>query len=158
MRPDTLHTARNLSAGNENRRWHGTLRACNIGDNGQTQLCGSKGCPLCAIIKTSFDMSFYSTQTGKGRFGRGHYTSSTSSKSNDYSRNGASSTFKALLLNKVVVGRGIQMEHDDTSLTAPPAGYDSVLGEVGKRLNYDELIVYKDEAILPSYLVIYDSP
>lgn len=48
-------------------------------------------------------------------------------RSNDYSRNdGSDSDWKALLLNKVVVGNGMKLIRDDTSLTKPPAGYDSV--------------------------------
>ena len=31
-----------------------------------------------------------------------------------------------------------------------------VLVEVGARLNYDELAVYNNDAIRPSYLVMYD--
>ena len=31
-----------------------------------------------------------------------------------------------MLLNKVVVGRGYKMKSDNTTLTAPPVGYDSV--------------------------------
>lgn len=30
-----------------------------------------------------------------------------------------------------------------------------VLGEAGGSLNYDELVVYRDEAVRPSYLVVY---
>lgn len=30
-----------------------------------------------------------------------------------------------------------------------------VLGETGITLNYDELVVYRSEAIIPTYLVIY---
>jgi hypothetical protein len=60
------------------------------------------------------------------RFGRGIYTSSTSSKSNDYSQNLGQSKCKAILLNKVVVGRGCKMMQDNPGLQAPPAGYDSV--------------------------------
>ena len=35
-----------------------------------------------------------------------------------------------------------------------------VLAEVvpGGSLNYDELVVYKNEAVRPSYLVMYESP
>ena len=60
------------------------------------------------------------------RFGSGVYTSSTSSKSNDYSRNVGHSQQKAMLLNKVVVGKGYKITQDNTTLTAPPQGYDSV--------------------------------
>lgn len=85
------------SAGNENRRWHGTRRECNLGDKGNTTFCGSSTCSLCCIVKTSFDLSLWGKKTGWGRceifilftplktyrllrFGKGIYTSSTSSK------------------------------------------------------------------------------
>ncbi|KII92751.1 hypothetical protein PLICRDRAFT_172803 [Plicaturopsis crispa FD-325 SS-3] len=146
------------SAGNENRRWHGTRRECTLGDNGQmTQFCSSPTCSLCCIIKTSFDLSLFGKKTGWGRFGKGIYTSSTSSKSNDYAQNKATSNLKAMLLNKVVVGKGYKLTHDNTTLSAPPAGYDSVLAEKGGTLNYDELVVYDNDAIRPSWLVMYDA-
>lgn len=78
-------------------------------------------------MKTSYDLSLCYKKTGWGRFGCGIYTSSTSSKSNDYSSNTDSNApLKAIILNKVVVGKGYKMTRDDTSLTAPPAGFDSV--------------------------------
>ena len=33
---------------------------------------------------------------------------------------------------------------------------EQVLAEVGTRLNYDELVVYDNDAIRPSYLVMYE--
>ncbi|OBZ66184.1 Poly [ADP-ribose] polymerase 3 [Grifola frondosa] len=146
------------SAGNERRRWHGTKRECTLGDNGNTQFCSSATCSLCCIIKTSFDISCFAKKTGWGRFGAGIYTSSTSSKSNDYSQNaGINSSLKAVLLNKVIVGKGYKMTNDNSTLKAPPAGYDSVLGEKGGSLNHDELIVYNNDAIRPSFLVMYEA-
>lgn len=59
------------------------------------------------------------------RFGKGIYTSSTSSKSDGYSSNGASSPLKAMLLNKVIVGRGHKVPNFQ-SFSSPPSGYDSV--------------------------------
>ena len=49
-------------------------------------------------------------------------------RSDDYSSNDGSSTskLKAIMLNKVVVGKGCKMTHDKTTLKAPPPGYDSV--------------------------------
>jgi len=147
------------SAGNENRRWHGTTRECLLGDNGNTNLCSSTTCSLCCILRTSYRLNFSGKKTGWGRFGSGIYTSATSSKSNDYSTNIKPSRYKAIILNKVVVGKGCKMTQDNTTLTAPPPGYDSVLAEVapGGSLNYDELVCYTDDAIRPSYLVIYDA-
>lgn len=147
--------AKGRSEGNENRRWHGTNRQCTLGENGNTSFCSSASCSLCSIIQSSFDLSRFKARTGWGRFGSGIYTSSTSSKSDDYSYN-AGSSLKAVLLNKVVVGKGYKLKTDDPSLTAPPAGYDSVLAEPGSSLNHDELVVYTNDAIVPSYLVIYD--
>jgi hypothetical protein len=67
-----------------------------------------------------------------------------------------------MFLNKVVVGKGIKLRNDQPNLTEPPAGYDSVIGEPANSshnsmLNYDELVVYKEEAIIPAYLIIYDA-
>ncbi|PVF90825.1 hypothetical protein CPB86DRAFT_878821 [Serendipita vermifera] len=103
--------------------------------------------------------------TGFSRFGRGIYTSATSSKSDGYSVNLASSTvgayssLKAMLLTKVVVGRGKKLNYGDTSLTSPPSGFDSVIGEPAGvslgDLNYDELVVYENNAVIPAFLIIY---
>ena len=45
----------------------------------------------------------------------------------------------------------------DTLQGVAPDGYDSVHGEAQERgqLNYDELVVYKEEAILPYVVVEY---
>jgi len=47
-------------------------------------------------------------------------------RSNDYSRNVTSSPWKAMILNNVVVGKGYKITNDNSSLTGPPPGYDSV--------------------------------
>ncbi|KAH8114114.1 hypothetical protein DFH11DRAFT_1595845 [Phellopilus nigrolimitatus] len=128
-------------AGNENRRWHGTRRDCNLGALGHTQFCASTTCFLCCIIKTTFKKSL------GGQFGAGIYTSSTSFKSDANFRNTNASPLKAMLLSKVV---------KSTALTAPPAGYDSVLAEVGGGRTDDELVVYSKNAARPSYLLMYE--
>ena len=72
--------ARGRSRGNENRRWHGTRRNCNIGDRGFTKFCTDPACSLCCILQSSFDLKYFKGATGWGRFGSGIYLSSTSSK------------------------------------------------------------------------------
>jgi hypothetical protein len=50
-------------------------------------------------------------------------------RSNDYSENKQAATrspWKAILLNKVTVGKGFKIKTNNDKLTAPPAGYDSV--------------------------------
>ncbi|KAG6331006.1 hypothetical protein ID866_8086, partial [Astraeus odoratus] len=113
------------SPGNENRRWHGTKRQCLLGDNGNTTLCSSSSCSLCGIIRNSYSLKLCRQPALLCSFGAGIYTSSTSSKSNGYSSNGTHSNLKAILLNKVVVGRGHKMTYSGLGLTAPPSGYDS---------------------------------
>jgi len=149
--------SRKAFPGNEKRRWHGTKRECHLGEPGHTNLCGSRTCSLCRIIDESFDVRYAGMNTGWTRFGRGVYMTATSSKSNDYSRNTSRSSVKAVLLNKVVVGRARRYLSDKPSLRAPPNGYDSILGEVGWRLNHDEIVVYTNDAVRPSWLVLYDA-
>ena len=60
--------ARGMTAGNEQRRWHGTKRKCTLGDMGQAKLCGDTTCCLCNIIKTSFDLTAFGKNTGWGRW------------------------------------------------------------------------------------------
>ncbi len=44
---------------------------------------------------------------------------------------------------------------DKPGQQVPPHGYDSVHGEAGGALNYDELVVYEEGAILPYAVVEY---
>jgi len=60
-----------------------------------------------------------------------------------------------MLVNDVVMGRVIKLTKTDTTLTQPPYGYDAVIGEPGGDLNYDECVVYNNDAIRPSFLIIY---
>ncbi|CAG7851177.1 SubName: Full=Uncharacterized protein {ECO:0000313/EMBL:CCA71846.1} [Serendipita indica DSM 11827] len=143
--------------GNESLRFHGTTRACLLGDPGNTQLCSDSTCGLCGIIRTSFDLKLYKGKTGWGQFGCGFYTSATSSKSDSYTSNKKASQYKAMLISKVIVGNGYKLTNNATQLTGPPAGYHSVLGEpdTAGALNYDKLVVYDNDAIRPAYLVVY---
>ncbi|KAG6331542.1 hypothetical protein ID866_7552 [Astraeus odoratus] len=166
------------SPGNEKRRWHGTRRECLLGTNGNTTFCSSSACSLCRILETSYSLKMFGRNTQWGRqvlatfptslvticallcrFGVGIYTSSTSSKSDHYSSNRMQSKTKAILLNKVVVGKGYKATQNEPSFTAPPPGYDSVIADVRPNgpLNYDELVCYTENAIRPSYLVVYDA-
>lgn len=139
-----------LTAGNECRRWHGTRRECQLGEPGHTNFCASTTCALCSIIKSSFNLSM----SRGGRFGSGIYTSSTSSKSDGYASNVHASPVKAILLNKVVVGKCHKDSGLNPSLTAAPAGYDSVVAP-GSQGAADELIVYNNDAVRASFLVVY---
>ncbi|PSR86934.1 hypothetical protein PHLCEN_2v5282, partial [Hermanssonia centrifuga] len=138
-----LTTGRRIGSesGNSRRRWHGTARACILGDNDdETQFCQSPDCFLCSIIQSSFDKAQFLQSTNFGRFGHGIYTSATSSKADAYVRQVQPSPYKAMLLNEVIMGNPIKLTTKDEDLTKPPDGYDSVVGEPGDELNYDESI------------------
>ena len=51
----SVERSRGLPGGNSKRRWHGTIRACAVGDNHrQAAVCHKRGCSLCGIIKVRF--------------------------------------------------------------------------------------------------------
>ena len=102
------------------------------------------------------------------RFGEGLYFSDTSGKSNDYNhaserrRRIASfgvTPWRCMFLSKVVRGNtfsttdGRIEEAQIDELLA--SGYDSVAGEVGGALNYDETVVYDEASAVPNYLIVY---
>ena len=65
---------------------------------------------------------------------------------------------RKMLLCKVARGKVYKTEKNMDQLKgAAPPGYDSVHGEATKAgaLNYDELVVYREEAVLPFAVVEY---
>lgn len=70
---------RGMRPGNEHLLWHGTFRACRLGEPGQYLLCSSPTCSLCSIARGSFSLA-YTKRRSLDWFGLGIYTSSRSSK------------------------------------------------------------------------------
>ncbi|EKM52988.1 uncharacterized protein PHACADRAFT_99581 [Phanerochaete carnosa HHB-10118-sp] len=151
-----LRTFTRKRVGNEQKLWHGTIRQCKLGDDGRNlRPCGDPQCALCQIISTSYQKKF---SDSRGRYGKGIYSSTTSSKAAGYSKNGQPSEYKAMLLNNVVVGRTHETNDAMSRATSPPKGYDSVCGLPSDGgLKFDETCVYDDDAIRPVYLVLYDA-
>ncbi|KAF5338809.1 hypothetical protein D9758_012063 [Tetrapyrgos nigripes] len=133
--------------GNEQKLWHGTARLCNLGNDGleNAEPCSNYKCSLCQIIKDG-----YSTRRAQptAMYGRGIYTSKTSTKASGYC---SGSGLKAVLLNNVALGNIFGTDEACKSIT-PPIGYDSVQS-VKK---YDITCVYDDDAIQPVYLILYE--
>ncbi|KIM28480.1 hypothetical protein M408DRAFT_69587 [Serendipita vermifera MAFF 305830] len=152
---------KSMTRGNEQYRWHGSSRACQLGEHGQTTFCKIQTCGTCGIIKSNFDVHKFKRW---GRFGKGIYSSQTTSKSHQYTNNlqDPKSPWSALLLNSVVVGNTYPTKQNLDSLLEPPDGFDSVYGQPGTQsgshLNYDETVVYRNDAIRPTYLVLYLTP
>ncbi|KAH8092611.1 hypothetical protein BXZ70DRAFT_1010696 [Cristinia sonorae] len=149
-----------LQAGTEALLFHGTTRGCLLGESSDdVSLCGSPQCYLCNILRESFDVNKCGLKNKFSRFGRGIYTSSCSSKADDYSSNASKhAKFRVVLLNRVTLGKTYKLKRNATSLSSPPAGYHSVIGEPGEDLNYEETVVYNNDAIRPGYVVVYGNP
>ncbi|KAF9790506.1 hypothetical protein BJ322DRAFT_394756 [Thelephora terrestris] len=138
--------------------FHGTNRACALGDRKiNDELCNNNKCNLCGIIRSSYDLAKSGSKHKFSRFGRGIYTSACSSKADDYFRDLATCKLqsRALLVNAVVYGKPQELSKTDTSANPCGSGYHSVMGVTGGDLNYEETVVYTNEAIRPVYLVTY---
>ncbi len=132
--------------------YHGTKLTCNITTT--HVLCTDMNCGICGICRRGPDQ----TCIGKNiphfqRFGHGFYLAPKSSKCHDYTQ-GAHS-YHAMLLCVVLPGKKFYTKHNAPSLKAPPLGYDSVYGKRGYRLNYDELVVYNMDCVMPLYVCVY---
>ena len=60
-----------------------------------------------------------------------------------------------MLVCDVLAGNEYHSEDNMQTLTAPPTGYHSVRGIVGTKLNYPELVVYDEDAILVTNIILY---
>ncbi|CAN0483594.1 unnamed protein product [Ectocarpus sp. 12 AP-2014] len=95
------------------------------------------------------------------RYGPGVYSSSVSGKANDYAdlstKTGSDGTeLRCMFVANVAVGKSFNTKSSNLPQSAcPPLGYQSVVGEVGQALNFHEVVVYKEEAALPTHLIVY---
>ena len=132
--------------------YHGTIIKCDLA--GTKSLCADSSCAICGISKVGFKKNLIGTNIPKfKRFGQGFYLSPNSSKSHDYTQ--GSHTHRAMLLCDVLPGKKHLVTTDQTHLTAPPQGYDSVYGQPGGSLNYPEIVLYDEASILPHYVIMY---
>ncbi|CBN75142.1 conserved unknown protein [Ectocarpus siliculosus] len=153
---------------NVRRRFHGTFssRICRFYVGGS--MCLRPDCGLCNICMRGFkieDNVGHSPARGKRRqwlmYGKGLYFSSVSGKANDFSAETEKlatdgTTVRCMLVADVAAGKAfVTTEKYFPQMERPPLGYNSVVGEVGPHLNYDELVVYDPAAALPTHFVVY---
>lgn len=138
-----------LSLSREELLFHGT-ESCDLSRG----LCNS--CSMCRISETGFKVSLAQTNISWDRFGRGIYFAPNSSKGHDYNQKSETPTgVRFLIVSKVALGRQYKTKRKMRNIHNPPIGYDSILGQPGKGLNYPEAVVYRDEAALPCYIIKY---
>jgi len=158
---DTVQASMSPKAfrGNETFLFHGSTRACLVGEGDDcTRLCSSVECGICSIVQYSLDIARSGSKHKFQRFGAGIYTSSCSSKADDYSNNlDSRAKLRVLLLCRVVVGKALEMRKGDTSRTGVPNPYHSLFGKPGSALNFPETVVYDNDAVRPAYLIVYQA-
>jgi len=147
----TVAKANNNQA-NEKRWWHGSNLNCSLWTS--QKICGGS-CHICNILSKGFMMKYANSKNAWGRFGAGLYFAPDAAKSSDYTQ--PFQNVRCLILCKVVVGNAKICYKDEPTLKAPPSGYHSVLGKPGSggSLNFPELVVFNEDAILPAYAVFY---
>ena len=133
------------------KHFHGTALSCNIA---RTQkLCRNGSCGICGISSIGLDRGYIRKNFDFQRFGKGFYLAPNSSKCHDYTQ--GANGYRAMLLCDVCPGKKYPLQRTDQSLQGPPRGYDSVYGLVGSDLNYPEIVLYKPEAVMPRYIILY---
>ncbi len=140
--------------------FHGTKLQCPI--TTYLEFCNDFSCGVCGIARRGFDLSRVRHHRWQ-RFGPAFYLAPNSSKSNDYPLGidfDSTSSFQAVLLCNVAPGRKYQVLYNKTRLQGPPPGYHSVYGKTKLfgmfgDLNYEEVALYDNEAILPMYVIFY---
>ncbi|KAH0584895.1 hypothetical protein H2248_008173 [Termitomyces sp. 'cryptogamus'] len=145
----------------EDMLFHGTTRSCLlVEDDFRTCCCGNEDCSLCEIVESSFDIAHSGAKNSFSRFGAGVYTTSCSSKADDYVHNEADdAVFNVMLVCRVVSGRRFYPFVNMRELAEPPPGFHSVQGDPDhhRGLNYPETVVYDNDAIRPAYLIVYEN-
>ncbi len=142
------------SASNSDRFFHGTTIKCDLLTT--NVCCSDPDCGVCGISHRGFDGSRIGSNISRfKRFGHGVYLAPNSSKCHDYTQGVAEYGVRAQLLCLVACGARYELLWDNTKMVAPPEAFHSVHGKAGGSLNYDEIVVYDVEAILPQFIFVY---
>ncbi|KAG8945299.1 hypothetical protein FRC04_001076 [Tulasnella sp. 424] len=136
-----------------------------IPERPQPGFCKSPTCSMCIVVQQSFDKEKCAPGS---MFGKGVYTSGTSSKcalnipwraAVSWIRQASRTITLPCYVDvcRDLAGKAMKLTRADHNLVAAPTGFDSVRGVPGGGLNYDELVVDDNNQIRPLYLVIYYS-
>ncbi|KAG9009378.1 hypothetical protein FRB90_008373 [Tulasnella sp. 427] len=141
-----LERNRGESGVNEKLVFHGTPRHCLLGDEDRfMQLCKKSICSLCGILRQSFSISRAGTAPDRSFL-----------RADDYTNDHTNSSNRALVVAKAALGKAKALRRNAETLRSTPDGYDSVFGEIGIDLNYDEQVLFHNDAIRPAYVIIYE--
>lgn len=135
--------------------FHGTSLLCNLLQT--NKLCSTTECGICGISRLGFSQDLIGTNIPRFmRFGKGFYLAPNSSKCHDYTRGDDEYGVRAQLLCSVASGTKFTTEKNRECLVKPPRDCDSVHGVRGSELNYEEIVVYDGDAVLPEFIIVYN--
>ncbi|KAK3984021.1 hypothetical protein QBC44DRAFT_253835 [Cladorrhinum sp. PSN332] len=147
------------SFGQHSDRFHGTQIACCLTTdaNGYFVPCRNSDCNFCRIFRESFRID---KASAGGMFGAGIYSSSCSSKADNYSRNHhIRTTIHAVIICRVVLGRKQLLKTEDRNRKAPDNGFlsvEAVTKKNGGSVEYPESITYWEDCVIPVGFILYE--
>ncbi|RID66654.1 hypothetical protein BRARA_D01776 [Brassica rapa] len=148
-----------VADGNELLRFYCSTFMCDLGQNGNSNLCGHQYCSVCGIIGAGFSPKLDGIATLATGW-RGHAAVSEEVEEEF----GFMNVKRAMLVCRVVAGRvGCDLIADD-DVDKSDGGYDSLVGEgsgskSGALLRIDDeellLLVFNPRAVLPCFVIVY---
>lgn len=139
---------------NSDHFFHGTKLVCNLLET--NDCCYDSECGICGISRDGFDPKRIGSNIPRfQRFGRGIYLAPNSSKCHDYTQGNPLHEVRAQLLCLVACGAKFELLYDNTELSSPPDKFHSVYGKSGGSLNYDEIVVFDINAVMPQFVIVY---
>ncbi|KAF8808949.1 hypothetical protein BYT27DRAFT_7188486 [Phlegmacium glaucopus] len=143
--------------GNTQMMFHGTKRACSIGENPKNVVCCTRNdCNLCCILRGSYNIE---RAKGARMFGPGIYSSLVSSKADIYATNADRYVKnRVMIINQVSLGRTKMMHEASHDMQHAPHLYNSVTAATfpeGGKVNYHEAVVYREDAICANAIIVY---
>jgi len=144
--------------GNTQMLFHGTKRACRIGESPtEVTSCTRDDCNLCKILRGSYNME---RAKGARMFGPGIYSTLASSKADDYVSNAENNLrTRVMIVNHVALGRTKTMYEASHDMQHAPHLFNSVTAATypeGGKVNYHEAVVYREDAICANAIIIYE--
>ncbi|EOA27288.1 hypothetical protein CARUB_v10023405mg [Capsella rubella] len=146
-----------VADGNELLRFYCSTFMCDLGQNGKSNLCGHQYCSICGIIGSGFSPKLDGIATLATGW-RGHVAVPEEVEEEF----GFMNVKRAMLVCRVVAGR-VGCDLMDDVDKSEGGGYDSLVGQSGNksgallRIDDDELLVFNPRAVLPCFVIVYNT-
>uniref|UniRef100_A0A0A0KBN5 PARP catalytic domain-containing protein n=1 Tax=Cucumis sativus TaxID=3659 RepID=A0A0A0KBN5_CUCSA len=141
-----------IADGNELLRFHCSTFLCDLGQNGNSSICGQQFCSICGIIKSGFSHKLDGISTVANSW-RAHVAIPEDIEEEFKFLN----VKRAILVCRVVAGR-VGSDADEPEKEG--GGFDSVVGRTGSgaqtTLDEEELLVFNPRAVLPCFAIVYE--